>query len=34
VIERTIAEMMADGTVSRLYAPDAAQTDVSILVGN
>lgn len=34
VIERTIAEMMADGTVSRLYAPDAAQTDLSILVGN
>lgn len=34
VIEKTIAEMMADGTVSRLYAPDASQADLSVLVGN
>jgi polar amino acid transport system substrate-binding protein len=34
VIEKTIAEMMADGTVRRLYAPDASQADLSVLVGN
>ena len=33
-IEKTIAAMMADGTVSRLYAPNASQADLSVLVGN
>jgi len=34
VVSRTIAEMMADGTVGRLYAPDASQADLSVLAGN
>ena len=34
IVQKTIQDMMADGTVTRLYAPDARQADLSVLVRN
>lgn len=32
VLQKTIQQMVDDGTVARLYAPDASQADLSVLV--